>query len=101
VAAVSRLLADLYLETGVARKAEAFYSNSLVLSKAESDEEGEMFAHLALARIYEQAMGNKKSATEHLEAALALATMMGDDVTTGQAKKKLAELKGIRTSKPD
>lgn len=101
VAAVSRLLADLYLETGVARKAEAFYSNSLVLSKAESDEEGEMFAHLALARIYDQALGNKKSATEHLEAALALATMMGDDVTTGQAKKKLAELKGTRTSKPD
>jgi hypothetical protein len=100
-AAVSRLLADLYLETGVTRKAEELYLNSLVLCQVESDDEGAMLAHLALARIYELALGNRKSAAEHLESALALAAKMGDDQTVGQAKHKLAELKVTRTSKPD
>jgi hypothetical protein len=101
VAAVSRLLADLYLETGISRSAEAFYLNSLTFSVAENDEEGEMLAHLALARIYGLAMGNRESATQHLEAALALAIRMGDDETVGQTKKQLAELKRTRTSKSD
>jgi tetratricopeptide (TPR) repeat protein len=93
VAAVARLLGDLYLNIGLMRQAEASYLNSLDLSKNEKDEEGEMLDHSTLARIYEQALGNKDSAKQHLDLALALAEKIGDDLTADQARKRLADLK--------
>jgi hypothetical protein len=52
-----------------------------------------MRAHLALARIYEQVLGNEKLACQHLDATLALAKKIGDDQTASQTEKKLVELK--------
>lgn len=92
-AAVSRLLGDLYLNVGLTRQAEASYLNSLDLCKHETDEEGEMLAHSALARIYEQAFGNRDLASQHFNAALALAEKLGDNTTASQARKRLADLK--------
>jgi hypothetical protein len=88
VAAVARLLGDLYLKVGLTRQAEARYLNSLDLSRNEKDVEGEMLAHLALARIYGEAWGNKESAGRHLDAAVELATSVGDEQTADQAKKR-------------
>ena len=92
VAAVERFLGNLYVEIGLTRQAEAHYLTSLALSGNEKDEEGEMLDHLALARIYEQALGNPKSAGEHLDATLVLAIKLGDDRTASEAKKALREL---------
>jgi len=97
VAAVTRLLGDLYLKVGLPRQAETGYLNSLALSKDGKDEEGQMLVHLALARIYGQALGNVKLANEHLEATLALANMLGDDYTASEVAKRLAELKRTGT----
>ena len=97
VAAVARLLGDLYLNVALPRQAESSYLNSLSLSKDGKDEEGEMLVHLALARIYGQALGSVKSASEHLDAALALAKKLGDDYTTIEVGKRLAELRGTGT----
>ena len=92
VAAVARLLGDLYLKIGLTRQAEASYLNSLNLSEGVRDEEGQMLAHLALARIYERALGNKDTASQHLKAELALAEKIGDDSAASQARGQLAEL---------
>ncbi len=97
VAAVARLLGDLYLNIGLPRQAETNYLNSLSLSMQGKDEEGQMLVHLALARIYGQALGNVKSASEHLDASLALANKLGDDYTAGEVGKTLAELKRTGT----
>lgn len=93
VAAVPRLLGDLYLTIGLPRQAESNYLNSLSLSEDGKDEEGEMLVHLALARIYGQALGNVESASKHLNAALELAGKLGDDYTTTEVGKRLAELR--------
>ena len=93
VAAVTRLLGGLYLEVGLTRQAEASYLRSLDLSKEEKDEEGQMLAHLALARIYDEALGNSKSATQHLDEALALANKVGDEQVASQTHERLAKLK--------
>jgi len=92
-AAVARLLGDLYLNIGLTRRAETSFLNSFGLSKDEKDEEGDMLTHLILARIYAKAIGNKDSATQNLDAALAIAQQIGDDLTASQAKERLAELK--------
>jgi tetratricopeptide (TPR) repeat protein len=93
--AVAQFLGSLYIDIGLTRQAEAYYLNSLELSKSEKDEEGEMRVHLALASIYREALGNQKLAIEHLEIALALAQKMGDDQTARQVREQLAELKKI------
>ena len=92
-AAVARLLGDLYLKVGLTRQAEASYLNSLDFCKNENDAEGEMLAHSALARIYEQAFGNRDAASQHYNAALAIAEKIGDDLTADQTRKRLADLK--------
>jgi hypothetical protein len=92
VAAVSRLLGDLYLEVGLTRQAEASYLKALELSKAENDEECQMLVHLALGSIYEEALGNSKLAKEHLAATLALANKIGDEGAASLADQKLAKL---------
>lgn len=97
VAAVVRLLGDLYLTIGLPRQAESNYLNSLSLSEDGKDEEGEMLVHLALARIYGQALGNVESANKHLKAALELAGKLGDDYTTIEVGKRLAELRQTGT----
>lgn len=97
VAAVVRLLGDLYLTIGLPRQAESNYLNSLSLSEDGKDEEGEMLVHLALARIYGQALGNVESASKHLNAALELAGKLGDDYTTTEVGKRLAELRQTGT----
>jgi hypothetical protein len=97
VSAVARLLGDLYLKIGLLRQAETSYLNSLDLSKDEKDEEGQMLVHLALARIYAQALGNVKLANEQLDAALAMANRLGDDYTSNEVGKRLAGLKRMGT----
>jgi hypothetical protein len=92
VAAIARLLGDLYLDVGLIRPAEARYLNALGLSKAQGVAEGEITVDLALARIYDQVLGNKQAASQHLQAALALAKDLGDDFIVDQAGKKLAEI---------
>jgi tetratricopeptide (TPR) repeat protein len=95
-AAVARLLGDLYLKVGLMRQAEANYLNSLDLCKKEKDVESEMLVHSTLARIYGEALGNEVSASEHFNAALALAEQIGDDSTADQTRKQLAGLKKTR-----
>jgi hypothetical protein len=97
VPAVARLLGDLYLNIGLLRQAETSYLSSLNLSIDANDEEGQMLDHLALARIYEQALGNVKSANEQLDATLAIANKLGDDYTASEVAKRLAELKRTGT----
>jgi hypothetical protein len=97
VAAVARLLGDLYLNIGLPRQAETNYLNSLALSKDGKDDEGQMLVHLALARIYGPLLGNVKSASEHLDASLALANKLGDDYVAGEVGKRLTELKKTGT----
>jgi len=92
VAAVARLLGDLYMKVALPRQAEAHYLSSLNLSVNEKDEEGQMLDHLALAHIYEEALGNQKSAVEHIKGTLALAVTLGDDRVAKQAQKTLGEL---------
>jgi hypothetical protein len=65
---------------------------SLDLAREEKDEVGQMMVHLALARIYEQTLGNQKAAGEHLDVTLAIANKIGDDLTTNQANALLAEI---------
>jgi len=91
-AAISRRLADLYMQVGLSRQAETEYLASVSLSRSTTDEEGEMLTHLALAQIYELRLGNKKAAEEHLESALALAKKIGDESTATWTGKKLIEL---------
>lgn len=91
--AVARLLGDLYLYVGLTREAESRYVNSLSLAKRQTDQEGEMVAHLMLAQIYQQAFANTKLARAHLEDAIRLASAIGDEPTAGQARTRLLELK--------
>jgi hypothetical protein len=91
-ASIIGLLADLYLEVGVTRKAETLYLRSLALSKERNDMEGQIHTQLALTNIYENAIGNKASARKHLEMALILARQVGDGKTVMQAKNKFADL---------
>jgi tetratricopeptide (TPR) repeat protein len=93
VAAVPRLMGDLYMEVGLIRQAEASYLKALDLCKAENDNEGLMVIHLALANIYENALGNNRLAKEHLHATLELANTIGDETTIDQAGKRLERLK--------
>jgi hypothetical protein len=93
VAAVTRLLGDLYLSIGLTRQAEASYLSTVEQAKSEKDEIGQMLAHLALARIYEQVLGNKEAATEHFDAALAMANKLGDNYTANAAGQGLGELR--------
>ncbi|SRR6266566_1523895 len=97
VAAVARLLGDLYMNIGLPRQAETNYLNSLDLSKDGKDEEGQMLVHLALARIYGPLLGNVKLAGEHLDASLALANKLGDDYIIGEVGKRSTELKKTGT----
>ena len=83
VAAVARLLGDLYINVGLTRQAEASYLNAIDLSEKEDDKIGEMLVHLALAQIYEQGLGNKKAAAEHLKSAFDLANELGADLKNG------------------
>lgn len=92
-AAVKRLLGDLYMEVGLARQAEGDYLNALDLSRAENDDEGQMLIHKSMAYICEQILGNKETASQHLNATLDLARKLGDDVTASQTEKQLADLK--------
>jgi hypothetical protein len=92
-AAVTRLLGDLYMYVGLARQAEGNYLNSLDLSNAENDDEGQMLLHKALAYIYEQILGNRDAAALQLNATLDLAKKLGDDLTASQTGKQLADLK--------
>jgi hypothetical protein len=91
-AAVSKLLGDLYMEIGLARRAEGDYLNSLDLSQGENDDEGKMLLHKALAYIYEQVLGNREAAAVQLNAALDLARKLGDDLTASQVGTQLAKL---------
>lgn len=93
VAAVARLLGNLYLNVGLTRRAEASYLKALDLCKDEKDEEGQMLAYLALAGIYQQALGNPKLASAELGAALELANKIGDQQTAALAGKMMARLK--------
>lgn len=93
VPATERLLGELYLSVELPRQAEAHYLKSLELSKKEQDDEGQIQCRLALATIYSGVFGNSHAAGEQLEAAIAIASKVGDDVTIGDARKKLSELK--------
>jgi len=92
-AAVASLLGDLYASTGLIRQSEVSYLNAVELAQNENDEIGSMLAHLALARIYQQELGNTKAAIAHFDSALALANMLGDNLTAAKAGGSLAELK--------
>lgn len=96
VAAVQRLLGDLYMRVGLPRQAESCYINFLELASSENDQVGQMKAHLTLAKIYQQVFGNSKSASEQLSSTLALAIKIGDDRTTRQAYLLRAEIKNGR-----
>ena len=95
VAAVDRSLGDFYLQVGLVRDAEKYYLNSLDISTPESDAEGQMRSHLALAHIYRHALGNRKMASQHFDAALALARQIGDDLVIAEAAQQSAELKTV------
>lgn len=90
--ATERLLGDLYMTVMLPRQAEAHYLKSLELSRKDQDDEGQMYCQLALANIYWRALGNPHSAAEYLEAAIAIAGKVGDDVTIIEARKRLSEL---------
>ncbi len=96
-AAVAALLGDLYASSGLIRQSEANYLSAVELAKNENDEIGSMLAHLALARIYQQELGNAKAAITHFDSALALANRLGDNSTAAEAGEKLAELRKTGT----
>jgi len=91
--AVERLLGDLYLKIGLPRQAESRYLKSLERSSKEKDSIGEMLAHLALARIYKQLLGNDGAAAEQSSKAIALANKLGDHYVAQQAGLLLAVAK--------
>jgi hypothetical protein len=93
MAAVKRLLGDLYMDIGLPRQAEGNYLNSLDLAMSENDDEGQMLVHQALAHIYGYALGNKEMASQHLYTMLELARKVGDNSAANQVEKQLAELK--------
>lgn len=93
VPATERLLGELYLTVALPRQAETHYLKSLELSKKEQDDEGQIQCRLALATIYSRGLGNGHAAGEQLEAAIAIAGKVGDDVTIIEARKQLSELK--------
>jgi hypothetical protein len=93
VPATERLLGELYLTVALPRQAEAHYLKSLELSQKEQDDEGQMQCRLVLGTIYSSVFGNSHAAGEHLEAAIEIAGKIGDDVTIGEARKQLSELK--------
>lgn len=93
VAAVMRLLGELYLDIGLTREAEADYLKALDMAQEQKDVEGQMLSHFALAGIYGKGLGNEKVARQHLDATLELAERMGDQQMLGRARKFLAELK--------
>jgi tetratricopeptide (TPR) repeat protein len=92
-AAIAALLGDLYASSGLIRN----YLSAVELAKNENDEIGSMLAHLALARIYQQELGNAKAAIAHFDSALALANRLGDNSTAAEAGEKLAELRKTGT----
>lgn len=93
VPATERLLGELYLTVALPRQAETHYLESLELSKKEQDDEGQIQCRLALATIYSRGLGNGHAAGEQLEAAIAIAGKVGDDVTISEARRRLSELK--------
>jgi tetratricopeptide (TPR) repeat protein len=97
VAAVQKLLGDLFMDIGLPRQAEGRYLSALDLSAVENDEEGQMLVHKALAYIYQQILGNNETASQQLSKALELARKLGDDSTASQAGKQLAEMKRAGT----
>jgi len=97
VAAVQKLLGDLFMDIRLPRQAEGRYLNALGLCAAENDQEGQMLIHKALAYIYWQILGNKETASQQLSQALEFARKLGDDLTASQAGQQLAELKRAGT----
>jgi hypothetical protein len=93
VAAIKLLEADLYMKIGLLRRAESCYLDSLKLSAEEGDEIGAMRAHLALARIYLEALGNNESAEQQLNALVVSANRLGDEQTAELAGLLLTETK--------
>jgi hypothetical protein len=90
--AVSRLLGDLYLTTGLNRAAEEQYVGALGLSKAGGDIEGQALAQEKLGRVY-SALGNKDQAAASLQQALDVYSKLGDSSMTEQINQELAEVK--------
>jgi hypothetical protein len=66
---------------------------SLELSRKDQDQEGQLQARLALASIYADVLSNRKTAAEQLEAVIAIAGNIGDDLTIKEARKKLSLVK--------
>jgi len=89
--AVSRLLGDLYVSTGLNRLAEERYVTALARSETLNDVEGQAQAHHALGRVYD-ALGNPADARRHLSDALALYDRLGDAKKAAEAKAQLDAL---------
>jgi hypothetical protein len=89
--AVSRLLGDLYVSTGLNRLAEERYATAIARSEALHDVEGQAQAHHALGRVYD-ALGNPADARTHLSDALALYDRLGDAKKAAEVKAQLDAL---------
>jgi tetratricopeptide (TPR) repeat protein len=76
--APARLLGALYMAIGLSRHAEKHYLRALEISKKVNDEEGQALAHKALGRIYDDALGNRNAAIQHLGSALKWYKQLGD-----------------------
>src|SRR5215813_1744791 len=89
--APARLLGALYLAIGLSRHAEKHYLRALEFSRNVNDEEGQALAHKELGRIYDEALGNRNAAIQHLESALKWYKKLGDQQTAGQIEDRLAK----------
>src|SRR5262249_12158716 len=89
--APARLLGALYLAIGLSRHAEKHYLRALEFSRNVNDEEGRALAHKELGRIYDEALGNRNAAIQHLESALKWYKKLGDQQTAGQIEDRLAK----------
>ena len=87
--AVSRLMGDLYLSTGLNGQAEESYLRALRLSEGASDVEGQAAAHAVLGNIYES-LGSRDEAARHWQAAIANCEQLGDQAKTAQLRALLA-----------
>jgi tetratricopeptide (TPR) repeat protein len=85
--AVGRMLADLYLQTGLVRLAEQQYLDALALSEQAGDLEGQALAQRALGDIYSQTLSNPDEAAQRWQQSLDLYERLGDVKMVEQLKR--------------
>jgi len=91
VAAIYRMLGDIYLQSGVNLSAESSYQQAITLAQSNNDIEGQAIAEYGLGEV-EAALGKKANAISVFNQSLGNYTQLGDQKNIDQINARLGEL---------